>query len=323
MKNKKNLICLSFVFVFAFLLGCTSSGKFAKPVIREHEDRMHWEISASNGTTVHILGTIHIGEEEPLPINEELLNTFLQADLIYGELSTFDLAKLSNAMVSFLEKNLIMDDKGNPVSITEFITEKEADMLKLILVMGGATEEQVESALFMPPWYWNNSLEQGLIQACGYYPNTGIDLYLYDIAAKNNLVVLGLDSLEEQLNLLNYGSVEDQVLLLKDNLESILNLETYQTELDSLYNSFKNNEKEILTSSLYPDLFSIEGLSQNYIMGYYENLIAKRNSSWAEQITEMLEQEGKTFFIFAGAAHWLCEPSVFDFLVNQNVAVWE
>ncbi len=323
MKIKKLVFFVCLLLVFVFFTGCASSGSATKSVIYEHEDRMHWEITSPTGTSVHVLGTIHVGEEEPLPINEKLLNTFLQADIIYGELSTFDLAKTSNAMVSFLEKTLIMDDQGNPVSITEFITEKEAEMLKLILSLGGATEEQVQSALFMPPWYWNNSLEQGLIQACGYYPNTGIDLYLYDIAAKNNLVVLGLDSLETQLNLLNYGSVEDQVFLLKDKLKSILNLEAYQEELDSLYNSFRDDEKEILTSSLYPNLFSIEGLSQNYIMGYYENLIAKRNSSWAEQIAEMLKQEGKTFFIFAGAAHWLCEPSVFDFLVDQEVAVWE
>lgn len=323
MKNKKILLCISLAFVFAFLTGCVSSGTVTETVIREHKDRMHWEISSPNGTTVHILGTIHVGKEEPLPINKKLLDTFLQADIIYGEVSTFDLAKLPQDMLSFLEKSLITDDKGNPVSITEFVTEEEADILKLILNLGGATEEQIQATLFMPPWYWNNSLEQGLIQACGYYPNTGLDLYLYDIAAKNNLVVLGLDSVETQLSLLNYGSTEDQVLLLKDKLESILDIETYQKEIDSLYNSFKDDKKEFLTSSLTPDLFSIEGLSQNYIMGYYENLIAKRNSSWAEQITDMLKQENKTFFIFAGAAHWLCEPSVFDFLVNQNVAVWE
>ena len=136
----------------------------------------------------------------------------------------------------------------------------------------------------------------------------------------NEAEIAGLDAVETQLDLLSYGSTEDHITILK---QMIADMQTgkSQESLEEMVSLYKQDNREKLKIYLEQEMQETDGLSEGYITGYLDNLIKERNRNWANQITEMLQEPDKTYFIFGGAAHWLVFPSVFDMLIKDGSAV--
>jgi len=115
--------------------------------------------------------------------------------------------------------------------------------------------------------------------------------------------------------------LEDQIILLKDYIKTIQN-GTSVKQTQELINAYKTNDKSSIINILKSEN-EIAGLSKNYENEYMTKMINERNRNWANQISTLLQEQNKNFFIFAGSAHWLYTPSVFDMLVDDGIAIWK
>ena len=314
------------VLALVVLAGCSTLPQNDTSIIQTTDTPMFWEITSPTGTVVQILGTIHVGAPSDQLISQQVLADFRKADQRYGELGMEDMNELPAAVMKLLATTVLKDQEGNPVPITSLLDEETGSVLSLILQLGmansGTPQEEVEAMLFMPPWYWNTVMNTAVTEVAGLSAELGIDTQLYNDAMSQNLSVSGLDSVKTQLDVLTYGSVEDQLILLEDIINSTLDGSANQ-ELLNLYNAYVANDHETIASLTTNPFEGVEGLSDEYKDSYLTQLLYQRNQAWAETISTLLQEENKHYFIFAGAAHWLCGPTVFDYLVEEGVANWQ
>jgi len=324
MKNKFYSLLVLFISTILFY-GCTTTSKLAPSIIQEDsENNMYWHITSPTGTTIHILGTIHVGDDEIANIPQNILTNFRTSDERFGELSFEDITNLQTTLSQLLLTSIITNENEVPIFISQLLTENEVDFLKTVVqnIFGDLyTDEFFTSLLIMPPWYFNTLLVSYDSNISGYQAEKGLDSILMSVASKEGLSIKGMDTLQCQLDILTFGSLEDQIILLKDYIKTIQN-GTSVKQTQELINAYKTNDKSSIINILKSEN-EIAGLSKNYENEYMTKMINERNRNWANQISTLLQEQNKNFFIFAGSAHWLYTPSVFDMLVDDGIAIWK
>ena len=151
----------------------------------------------------------------------------------------------------------------------------------------------------------------------GYLKNTNHELFAqYNQGYKMAMSGWGL---------LAFGTAEEQLALLQEMLHNIIEekLDEFEivNQMVAAYLEDNRAKVESLVQQSIQD--EIEAAGADYVKAYTDLVYTQRNRSWADQITTMLQQENETYFIFAGAAHWLAEDSVFNMLVQDGVARWQ
>lgn len=314
--------------VFLFLLGCSSVPKDSKAILEEQPERMFWKINAPNGTTIYVLGTIHFGKVGEIPLQDTVLEHFDSADEIYGELSLEDIFNnLPVEMVKKIEDSVLFDEAGRPMLITDSLTDTEAEFLidHLATTMDTSDEVLLYTTLIMPPWIVLNTLSSDSINTQKYTAEGGIDFILYQRAMDSQKQVQGLDTLETQLNILSFGTREEQILLLKSTIQSLMEDDHDDSQLiETLVNAYYNDDRKTVGSiSKMLDMGEdIDGLRTNFFADYADMIYKNRNKNWAGTIKDMINTPNKTYFIFAGAAHWLGSDNVFEILKDQGVLTY-
>lgn len=323
MKNSiVSILCLLTLLIG--ICSCASTPKIKKSVIEEREERMFWEINSPTGTKIYVLGSVHVGNEETAKIDPLVMEAFLTADCRYGELSLTDILSMEQYIMQVVADTLVLDEEGKNVPVYYFLTEEEtAFLINLckIFLDEEYSEEVFITLSLLPPWYWNNMLDSIATEIAGYNSSLGVDMVLYSKAMENNLEVLGLDTVESQIDVLTFGSLEDQIALLKLNIEN-LQQDDWDKNINDTLNYYLTNDKEGLTKVLTAS-DEITDLDQEYNDQFLVTLIDERNRLWADKFASMLQEENKTYFVFAGAAHWLYSPTVFELLEQDGLLKWK
>lgn len=182
-------------------------------------------------------------------------------------------------------------------------------------------------------------------------PKQGIDFYFLDKAKTLNKKVGELESIESQLDLLfgselfgnasNDISEEEQLKSLKALLErfdeegNILDISESENGEEELDEDFELEMDEMLKEQLH----QIEGMFDAIKKGDAEKLaklfmesdsadalggelLGKRDKDMANKISDLLEgEEGKTYFIVVGAAHFVVEGTILDNLKDMGYKI--
>ena len=104
----KSILALALMISGIFVSISCKSTSFAEPEMKE---RMYWSIcgtdSKGNPSTVHILGTIHVGDERLYPLPSQVMDDFENADRLVAEISSEDMDALQGELIKALITNLI------------------------------------------------------------------------------------------------------------------------------------------------------------------------------------------------------------------------
>ena len=318
---------LGIVLLVVCLVGCASSPTNNKSVISERQERMFWEITSPTGTTVYVLGTIHVGTEEIANLPQGILDAFDSSNHLYAELALADMQNQQNYLTPIMEETVIVDEEGIPIPLTMLLDEAAADCLSQIIVstVGADNPEAFTSMTCLPPWFWTSTLALSSYQTMGYNAEHGIDVLLYNRGFSAGKEILGLDAMETQLKILAFGTADEQLALLQELLHNIIDKKLDEFEIinqmvAAYLEDNRSEVKRIVQQSIQDEM---EAAGADYIEAYTDMVYTQRNRSWADQITTMLQQEDETYFIFAGAAHWLADDSVFNMLVEDGIARWQ
>ena len=181
-------------------------------------------------------------------------------------------------------------------------------------------------------------------------PKLGIDFYFLDKAKTLNKKIGELESIESQLELIFGGelfgdlgadlSEDEQVQALKEvleNFDSEGNIVELQKNEDEEF-SEENFDAE-MEEMLKEQEQLIEGMFQSIKDGNAEKLaklflesngaeilggqlIGERDKNMAKVIADLLQgEEGKTYFVVVGAAHFVVEGTILDNLINMGYKV--
>lgn len=315
---------------------------------------MMWE-AENKGNKVYMLGSIHLGDSNMYPFSEKIMKKYEESDALYVEVDISDkdsqgeLLKLleeENKKIYYQDgrklKDVIGEELYNTIKTIMDKYEMEESMYETMKPYGVIS--QIESFTLLKTMEESKVEEKEIsqedmeelmemLELFSEGTDYGVDLYFLLKAKADNKEVFELESMEMQYKLLLKGifqnpyeklSEEEQIKKLNEVLENYKNPKETKIEIEEIKVEEENpveSIKEMLKSwkdgdaEKLSDILEAQG-GQESLGG---NLLGDRDKAMAKKIAELLEaDEGKTYFIVVGAAHYVTDGMVIDNLKSMG-----
>lgn len=251
-----------------------------------------WKISGGNSKkTSYVFGTIHVRDSRAFFNNKTLLKKIAACDSYVGEFNLED----TDPMV--LSKYMLLP---NGKTISEQLSIKQAKALdKLLNKQIGIGLEQLNHH---KPLLVINLLTESFFEADMPEP---LDSHLFNYAKVLNKRMDGLETFEEQLNVLVELSLKSQFKSLISTVKKFKN--------------FKQQLKKLTQYYMRQDIQKLYQTAKRNSKGMRKILIYKRNKIMANRIDELVRKESA--FIAVGAGHLAGEKGILRLLKKQGYKV--
>ena len=254
--------------------------------------------------TIYLLGSIHLADQSFYPLRKAILTAYERSDVLVVE------ADILNAESDISMQQQIMAESLYPPE-DNLKNHISADLYRQL--QAWLRQRNIPEPLFnrQRPAIAMITLSMVEMQARGLNPQLGIDRHFLQKAHKSDKPILELESVLEQLRMLN--SLENPDQFLKQTLEQL-------AELDEFVPRMKQAWKEGDPGDLY-QLVIAEGLAEHPDFApLYEVLFFKRNHKMAETIRQFSSEHG-ALFVIVGAGHLVGERSVTELLQKQGYTI--
>ena len=313
---KKVFSILSVCFVAVFFFSCASMPKAQL----EPQERFYWTIegTSKNGqpSYVHVLGTVHMGDDRLYPLPETVMNGFNKSKRVVAEIGSDDMDEIEKKIVTVMMESML---KAHGHDLSKELESEEVQFLVDQLGM------QVFAGLSrMEPWIVTYTLAALQWTDSGLSSEKGIDNVLMEMLKNSGRKWEGLDTVDFQLKVLRYGTYEQQLYMLKDEIADLLDPTKSDEVMLKMYDAYLNSDVEMMAEVSFGDEGEDEEGEEldaemvEFLLGYNDLILTQRNKAWAEKIKEWLK-EGEETFIFAGSAHFIGPESVFEYLKKNGV----
>jgi uncharacterized protein YbaP (TraB family) len=261
-----------------------------------------WQIDGPNNR-IYLLGSIHLLRETDHPLPSAIIDAYDDADTLIMEL---DMDDLDPVATQALVNDLGMIKGGDTLSDlmgAELYAEAEkiAIDISIPLAMLSSTE----------PWLAAINVEQLILMRIGFDPNFGVESFLMRKAGDDKKEILGLESIEEQLGLLDRMSLEAQRSLLMQTLVDSADMEEV---MDELVTAWRYGDIAFLEENMLTEMQEFPEL--------YEALVVSRNRNWTQQIEALLLHD-EDYLIIVGTLHLIGTDGVPNMLRERGKELWQ
>ncbi|MBO4319159.1 MAG: TraB/GumN family protein [Treponema sp.] len=314
MKKVFSFMTVIFVSLFLFV-SCAGS---PKAELVQSQKGLYWTVSGTDSkgkpSCVHILGTIHMGDDRLYPLPQEIMDDLENSSRIAAEVGSDDLAETERKMLTIMMESAL---KAHGRSLEKELTEDEVNVIVNAIGVQNFTVLKI-----FEPWVLMDTLGTLQWTKSGLTAEKGVDNTLMEMLKKKDRKWEGLDTLDDQLKILRYGTYDQQLYLLKELLAEIIDPTQSDEYLVKMYGAYLNGDAETLTQIIFAeeeeDLKNLDADTLKFMIEYNNLIMTQRNKAWAEKIKAWLKEGGETF-IFAGSAHFLGDGSVFTYLKKNGV----
>jgi uncharacterized protein YbaP (TraB family) len=289
---------LLFFFLFLAAIGPWA---YIQDALAQNEKSFIWRVGA-DGSTIHILGSIHFLKKENYPLPPKIEKAFDEADTLVVEANINDESKINPAMI--MERAFYPESDTLQAHVSKETFEeihREAGGL-------GIPPEQINRCR---PWFLAVTISSLEFMKLGYDPRYGIDYYFLAKAA-NLKRVLELESLDYQIKILSGLSDMEQELFL---LYTLKDLKIAGQEFDQLFKAWVSGDSQGMESIMMKYTKEDSRLSSAY-----QKLVYERNINMAEKIEGYLRTKGN-YFVIIGAAHLVGEKGIIEILRGKGYRV--
>jgi uncharacterized protein YbaP (TraB family) len=242
------------------------------------------------GKELMVLGSIHVGKSNMYPLPEPIIRFLKSSDALITEI------KLSGATPDIpLDTELTTDvlDKQQKQKLGEINTE-----------LGFSPN----AFLSVPAWQTALSLQITQFTKMGFTQELGIDNYITEQAEQLSKKVLGLESIEYQLNLFTEDPNVSRVLL----TDTIDNWQENVRISECLIESWDAGNKQELAELASKSAIG-EQLSDQFIY--------QRNRNWATKLnSDQFAPDGK-YLVVVGALHLVGRDNLMELLSQKGYQV--
>ena len=250
--------------------------------LNAHAESPVWAIHGAHNT-VYLAGSVHLLRATDAKLPAAFDRAYAAASAVVMEVDLDDLNPLEAQgwMLehgTFPEGQTLSDTLGDKRFAR---VEKEADRL-------GLPGEALES---LKPWLVAMTLAQLQYMQLGFDPEQGVEKQLERKARADHKEITGLETLADQLGLLDGMSYPDQGRFLDMTLEEMHEM---KGETDSLLGAWRTGNARQLASLLSEEYRTSPAL--------YRMLVAERNKRWMPQIEKLLHAD-KDYLVVVGTLH--------------------
>jgi uncharacterized protein YbaP (TraB family) len=249
-----------------------------------------WAAKSGN-STVYLFGTVHILRQGADWESPEVAKAFAASSELWLEIPNAD----DQASATSLIKEYGFDPE-HPLS-TKLAPQ---DRAKLDAAVKIAQLPRGEAALEpMSPWLAALTLDDALLVHSGYDRDSGVELVLERQAAKEQKLVFGFETLDQQIRMFADLSPELQVEMLENSLDDFQN---GPQQLGELVDAWMKDDQATLAKLMVDEI-------KTPLPALYQVLLVSRNEAWADAIENLLKKPGVRF-IAVGAGHLTGPDSV-------------
>jgi len=188
-----------------------------------------------------------------------------------------------------------------------------ADLYQRLADFFEARDMSLDALSKMKPWVLAASM--GALEAMEYAFDPPLDQELHERAVQAGMGVGGLETVAEQLAILDSMTLAEEIQLLEETLTMLKEETSYLEELILAYLAGK---EEILLSMVY----AFGDMEDATVQRYITRLVDDRNAVMADRIIGLMEDSPDSRFFFAvGAAHLGGPNGLLQQLRDRQVAV--
>ncbi|MDR9401375.1 MAG: TraB/GumN family protein [Psychroflexus sp.] len=276
------------ILVFFLSINCV----FGQPA---SENAMLWEVTKKEQSG-YIYGTIHISCDADL--SEQVIQALDQSNQLVLEVDLSD----PTLQMKMMQKMILPNQK----SAADYLTDKEYDLLKNYINQNVEMIPGFSLVKSLKPIFLSGLITQSLLTCSS---QEGYDKLLMQHAQQREISVTGLETIEEQIDVL------DQIPVQKVYDEIIESIKDDQKEdrkmIYEMIRHYKNADLQAL-KKLLSDADSV-------INDFSDVALDQRNNKWIPKIKNQLS-ENKPFIGF-GAAHLVGENGVIELLRKEGYSV--
>ncbi len=284
---------LKFVYLALTLLTCAGNVAAALPL---------WEIEGT-GNRIRLLGSVHFLRAADHPLPSAMLDAYREADVIVMEVA-LDAINLTDVLR--VQQELAIDPRGR--SLSDIIG---ARAYRNAQSQASAIDISLEMLQPFEPWFAALQITQLRIMQLGFDGSYGVEMTMTRKANADGKPIVGLETLTQQLRMLDTLSAPAQKRFLMETLEEAGEI---GDGLDKIVNAWKHGDIATLENLL------LEGLDgQPEVQPeVYEQVLVQRNRRWTKQIIGMTN-DSKDYLIIVGALHLIGADSVQNMLGDAGI----
>lgn len=273
----------------------------AQPAIAQAKpdlDPAVWVVKDAD-TTVYLFGTVHALDGKGDWFNDEVKTSFDASQELVLEI----ISPENPAEVAPLVQKHGIDTSGKTLT-SKLSPKHQAMMAERLKTLG----MPVNALDMFRPFFAAMTLTVIDMQAMGIDPNSGAEKVLTKAAKDRKIAIGEVESMEQQMMMLNALDEKEQVRLLEKTLEE--SSEAKET-LNKMIGAWGRGDAEGVASVLNETSKESPAL--------YKLLVSDRNKAWAEWIDNRLDKPG-TVFMAVGAGHLAGPDSVQRYLKDRGIA---
>lgn len=273
------------IFIITFIINTQNSWS---------QTELLWEITIENSTNKsYLFGTIHSGDSRLFPLDSMIYKSLLNSEVLALEL---DPSNMKN--IKMLKKMLLKDQ-----TLEDLYSKKNYKILNDFL----------NDSLNIAPLMVNNMqpifIEQLIDQSFIKNEHDPIDIHLHKNALINNISIVGLETIDEQMNTLLSIETSNQAKNLITKVKEF-NRQELLNDMDSLIAAYIKKDIELY---LNKELEKTKKDNEEFL----ENFIYSRNKTMSKRAVRIIN-ENKTF-IAVGAAHLYGENGMISLLKKEGL----
>lgn len=251
-------------------------------------------------STLYLFGTVHFLRPSTVWESSRVTAAFEASDRLVLEVAD---PNDQSAVIPLVQQYGMSPDR----QLSSLLTEEEfARLDEAARTLGiGAAQMDV-----MRPWLAGVMISSSVLLRAGYEPGSGADMILRERAMASGKPITGLETAEEQVQMLAGFPEEGQLVFLRRTLADFDNADMVP---DRLVQAWAAGDMEAVETLAVTTLLEDSEL-------VYQRLLAERNLRWADQIEAMLEGSG-TAFIAVGVLHLAGDDSVQAILRSRGIDV--
>ena len=274
-----------------------------------------WKVTDSEGHTLYLFGTIHVGDGRSETAVEKITPTLDACDALALE---FDLKEYEDDMQMQMQ-TVMTFLYTDGTEVTDYMPKDLFDRAKDLLKEAGVYNDALKRYNLQ---FWSTLLDQAvLMQYSDLSSDYAMDSRLCEYAYDNEQPVYSVESAQSQYDLLNSVPDELAIAMIEETLDSV---DTYNDDLLEMYRlwlagttdelaSFIDSDEEPDPEEYSPELIAMAE-DFNKAMG------PDRNDGMFLKVQEYLAS-GETVFFAVGAAHMVGEHGLVQLLTDAGYTV--
>lgn len=301
----------------AAFLSCSSQKEPLQKEIIQRGNHFLWKVSDEN-SSVWLLGSIHFADESFYPLDSVIETAFANAEELGVEIDVSDDSVSAEIGENSLRQGLLPDGQ----MLNEVLPRALWNTLDSLC---SAWNFPIQSLIRYRPWFAAMMLSSVAIQRAGINPEYGIDNVLIGRAVEEGKVVVGLETVKEQVDALSGSENSDSagIYYMKSTLREIDKLDSMVSGIVQAWKTGNDSLMQVLLNAESGECLPEDNCESDKKLKdeLEDRLYNSRNVKMADAVAEFLEED-RNIFVVVGTAHLALEKnSVIEILKQRGFRI--